>query len=275
MKQLSVRMLLSFLILAFFHIYVEAKESTPASVIYPNFDDNPFISEKMRGKIFSYLLPLDHCIKQNLDDIFLEIRATKNLESFYQAGFDVISIRPNSFILVAGHSALPNHLVKVYLDNEGRLKRGLEGWKWFLKRCKGAEQIRKVIERKDLKHFVVPQKWIYPLPINPSPPANEPVYLRKEVILVVEKMDLVSYEENLEAWRTKITYRHLEEFYAIISRANGSSYRPDNVAFTKQEKFAFIDTEYPTNYPDYQSIKPYLSPEMLIYWEVLIRAGEF
>lgn len=270
MNRLIVKLILSFFI--FLQLSADSKIKK-SNAIYPSFDDNPFLSEKMRGKLFPYLLPLDHPAKDILDKIFFKTRATLNLESFKRAGFEVISTRPCSYILVAANAEISDYLVKIYLDNEHRLKQGIEGWKWLISRCRGANKIREVIERKNFTHFVVPRKWIYPLPVNPSLP-DESVYSRKEVILVVEKMDLVNYEENLIAWKTKITYRHLEELYAIISRAGGSSYRPDNIAYTKEGKFAFIDTEYPSKYPDYKSINSYLSDEMLAYWKVLIRAGQ-
>jgi hypothetical protein len=79
-------------------------------------------------------------------------------------------------------------------------------------------------------------------------------------------MKLVSNAENEAAWKTVITREHLNELYLIITKAGGSSYRPDNIWLTKHGKFAFIDTEYPRQKFDYNSIPSYLSPEMRSYW---------
>ena len=66
-------------------------------------------------------------------------------------------------------------------------------------------------------------------------------------VLLVDDMDLVSKQENEVAWKSMITREHLNELYLIITRAGGSSYRPDNIWLTKHGKFAFVDTEYPKN----------------------------
>ena len=78
---------------------------------------------------------------------------------------------------------------------------------------------------------------------------------------------------NYHAWKTFVTPKILDELYIIISRANGSSYRPDNIPYTQTGHFAFIDTEYPNKDPDFNSIRPYLSEEMWYYWDKLVKQG--
>ena len=121
-----------------------------------------------------------------------------------------------------------------------------------------------------MKYFKVPNKWIYPLPANPSPPIS-PAYTRHLIVLLVDDMHLASHNECLYAWYNKITPEHLNELYLIISYAKGSSYRPDNIPLTLNGTFAFIDTEYPSHKPDYSSIKPHLNAPMLAYWNKLIK----
>ena len=139
-------------------------------------------------------------------------------------------------------------------------------------RCIGAEKIRRVITKKNFTHFVVAEKYIYPLPAHPSPPSNG-LYTRHFAILLAEDMQLVPKSENLRAWKTVITREHLHELYTIMTAARGSSYRPDNICYTRNGKFAFIDTEYPSSGPDYTSIRPHLSPKMQRYWDRLIKHG--
>jgi len=213
-------------------------------------------------------MPANHPIKPYLDHIFLNQRATLNDKTFASAGFISQFIRPRSFIRVASHPALPGYLIKAYLDSEVRVKKNIPGWKWLVNRVKNAKTISHFIKKRKIKYFTVPKKWIYLLPREPSPPIDSS-YLRKNEILVVEDMNLVSKNDNIIAWKTVITKQHLDEFYAIITYAGGSSYRIDNVAYTTNGKFAFIDTEYNNKTPRYQDILGSLSPEMAAYWKMI------
>jgi hypothetical protein len=230
------------------------------------------LPKKVYKRIKLWLLPKSHALKPALDTIFQQQRVTQNALSLKEAGFSTLFKQKRSFILVAFHPKLPGHLLKVYLDTELRLKRGEPHWEWFARRCQGASQVRNAITRFKLTYFTVPNKFIYPLPKNPSPPLDA-LHDRKFCVLLVENMNLVSKEENLEAWKTKITKKHLNELYIIISFAKGSSYRADNIAYSKNGKFSFIDTEYPTGGPDFHNIVPYLSLEMKAYWDKLVRNG--
>jgi hypothetical protein len=216
-----------------------------------------------------HILPADHPAKPALDAIFLSERATKNASTFRASGFITLFRQSRSFIRVARHPFLPGYLLKVYLDSEHRQKRKRAGWEWLLRRCEGAEKIRKILVKNGIKYFLVPEKWLYPLPSHcESAASNQPF------VLLVEDMHLVSREENNLAWKSLITKEHLDELYLIITRAGGSSYRPANIWLTRHGKFAFIDTEYPTQKCDYSSISSYLSPEMRNYWEYLTRSQE-
>lgn len=237
---------------------------------YNDFERNHYISERERDSVRPYLLPIDHPIKPALDSIFRAKRAILNRAAFLEAGFIIKFSQPRSFIKVASHPQLPGYLVKVHFDSTLSKKHGKESWRWLVQRVEGARKVRKAIEKKKSKHFVVPRKWLYPLPEKPSVP-HTPDFVRKNVILVVQDMKLVPHEENLEAWKTKITEEHLKELYAIMKLAKGSSYRADNIAYTQSGKFAFIDTEYPNRKPNFHTIGTYLSTEMQAYWENLIR----
>lgn len=237
---------------------------------YNDFERNHYISERERDSVRPYLLPIDHPIKPALDSIFRATRAILNRAAFLEAGFIIKFSQPRSFIKVASHPQMPGYLVKVHFDSTLSKKHGKESWRWLVQRVEGARKVRKAIEKKKSKHFVVPRKWLYPLPEKPTVP-HTPDFVRKNVILVVQDMKLVSNEENLEAWKTKITEEHLKELYAIMKSAKGASYRADNIAYTQSGKFAFIDTEYPNRKPNFHTIGTYLSPEMQTYWENLLR----
>ncbi|MBA3958139.1 MAG: hypothetical protein H0X51_07090 [Parachlamydiaceae bacterium] len=229
-------------------------------------EKHPYMSNVEQTKIKPYLLPTKHPIYNTLQSIFTVQRATLNSETLASAGFNNRFTQPRSFIRVVSHPATPGYLFKLYLDSETRIKKNTPGWQWLVNRAKNATIIQSIITRKKIKHFVVAKKWIYQLPTYPLPPLNDPNYTPKGEILVVEDMNLVSKEENAHAWKTVITKEHLDEFYKIISSAGGSSYRIDNVAYTKSGKFAFIDTEYTNRTVDRVSITKYLSPKMANYW---------
>src|SRR5215472_9381537 len=93
-------------------------------------------------------------------------------------------------------------------------------------------------------------------------------------ILVAEFQDLLSQEESEHAWLHSVTESHLDELYATINRAGGTSYRPNNIPLTRQGWFAFVDTEHSNDRHDYESIAPYLSCQMREYWSNLIPRAE-
>lgn len=231
---------------------------------------NPYFSSEEREAVRRYLLPRCHPIKYVLDSIFHAHRATQDERTMEAAGFSIKYKKVRSYISVASHPCLIGYLIKAHLDNEERLKKGRPGWKWFVNRIRGANKIRKAIQDMDSQLFVVPNKWIYPLPENPGP-AEQHSSSRKNVILIVTDMNLVSQNNNYKAWKEKITKEHLEQFYAIIKFSGGSSYRPDNVWYTREGKFAFIDTEYPDREPNLNSIRHFLSDDMKIYWDEIIK----
>lgn len=250
-------------------------EITPETYLRKTADSLQSIStipKKVKKAISPYLIPDTHPMKASLDNLFHSTRVTLDQKSFERAGFISLSVRPRTHIIVATHPLLPNHLVKLTLDSELREKQNKPSWEWLVKRCQGAEKIRHIIRSKKIKHFTVASKWIYPLPDKPAPPKSSK-YNRHLAILLVTDMKLVPQKENLLAWRYKITKEHLDELYTVISYAKGSSYRADNISYTMQGKFAFIDTEYPSRGPDYESIRPYLHPSMRNYWDKLVKEG--
>lgn len=238
----------------------------------PNLEKNPFLPKKAKKKMRPYLVPHRHPMRSFLDSVCLKKRITVDKETFEAEGFHVFSTRPRSYISVARHPEMQGYLVKVYFDTVLKNKRGQESWEWLVLRCEGAEKVRDVIEKKRIKHFAVAKKWIYCLPAHPSPPRDFQ-HKRHFAMLLVTDMDLAPDSVNYHAWKNYITEEHLDELYLIISRAKGSSYRPDNISYSNKGNFAFIDTEYPSNGPDFKSIRSHLNSDMRRYWDHLIRNG--
>jgi hypothetical protein len=248
-----------------FFLFLYANQLLFAS--YNDLEQFP-IEKKQVSRINTYLLPPDKPIKDCMDVLFLGSRITQDGERFIKAGFLPLFIQPRSFIIVARHKVLPGYLVKLQLDTELRLKSNKPHWEWFIRRCEGAERIQHIIDAHQIEHFIVAKKWIYPLPLEP---ASE--YDQKLILVLVEDMQLVSKKDNLLAWKTQITKEHLDELYFLFSEAYATSFRADNIVYTKAGKFAFIDTEYwsKESKSKYASIRKCLNPEMQAYWDILTR----
>lgn len=224
------------------------------------------LNKEMQSMMKPYFLPLNHPLKQSLDAIFLNGRVTENQETFANAGFITLFTQPTSLITVARHPLLPGVLLKLYLDSETREKDGIPGWKWLVNRCKGAENVRKLIQRKKLKYFSVPDKWIYPLPEGKTFESR-----RHPVVLIVTDMDLTSESDTKYAWKHLIQKKHLDELFCILSHGFSSCYLATNIPYSKSGKFACIDTEHPKRKLSYNHVKAYLSPPMRAYWNELIK----
>lgn len=233
----------------------------------------PHLTREMKSRFAHYLISNDHSMKKHLDRIFGNRRVTANRNTFYNAGFSIISERPRSYVIVAKHKYLPNHLVKCYLDTEEREKWHKPSWHWLQQRCVGARVIRKIIESKNFRYFSVARKYLYLLPLLNSTVPYDPCYTRHPVILLVTDMNLVDKKDNLYAWTNIMDERRLDELYYIISRAKGASYRADNIAYSRSEKFCFIDTEYPGRGPEYYRIGRELNSKMANYWNDLVTKG--
>ncbi|MBA2369446.1 MAG: hypothetical protein H0V82_10550 [Candidatus Protochlamydia sp.] len=212
-----------------------------------------------------YFLPLDHPIKGKLDAIFTKKRVTFSKESFEEAGFEKIKLRAPTNIVVGRHPALKGYLIKAYLDTQPYLI----DWVNWMNRIAGAQSIQECIKRHDFHHFEVPRKWIYPLPENPSP---ENLCNRKNFILIVKEMPILSNEKTLKFYRNKICPAQLDELFILFTELGLiDSIYPDNIPVTKNGKIAFIDTEHHHQWPvKLEKFKHFLSPAMQEYWQVLI-----
>lgn len=236
-----------------------------------NLNNNPYISAEMRAFIRPYLFPADHPLLFPIQVLFSS-RITADKNSLAQIGFTTHYVKPRSFIHVVSHPWFPNYLLKLQLDTELRRKAGEPEWIWFARRCRGAEQVIRAINKIHTTSFSAPQKYLFPLPYDQPIPGPGP-YLRKFFVLFVQDMHLVPKRTNEQAWKTKFTRKMLDELYKIISLAGGSSYRPDNIWLTTSNQFAFIDTEYPYRSPNFATVAHFLSQPMRAYWNRLVTTG--
>ena len=237
-----------------------------ALIAYPHFEENPYLDETKRLIMERYLLPLDHPLKSQLDAIFSQFRVLESKHTLQAAGFEIIAAMPGSFVIVAKHPAMPGYVFKMYLDSEERCKDGVPNCLWLARRCAGAQKIRKVISAKKIRHFVVPDKWLYVLPLFPVATGPYP----QPVILIATDMKLASERLTTRAWKTFVRKKHLDELYAIIRHGYGSVALVRNIPYTLDGKFAFTDTEYPIRKFKFERVKQSLSEDMQRYWDQLI-----
>lgn len=229
-----------------------------------NFGSSYF-DPAVQKRLQPFILPEDHPMKEALDQIRQQPNILANLDSFTEAGFVVLLTKyagheRSAKWRLAKHPLVPGYLFKVYLDSEG-LDKNI-GWKKLADRCCGAANIRMLIKEKGIRHFVVPDKWLIEMPIDPN--SNQ-----QPVMLMVTDMRLASREACKDAWKN-VSKRQLSELYEILANGFSSTYLVSNICLTRDGKFACIDTELPVRVPKFDRVLRYLSPKMRTYWEQLV-----
>lgn len=244
--------------------YLENVKSNP----HYKYVQSPYVSEELWNELKPYFLPENHPKKKVLDAIFSKKRLLLSRKFMKHAGFDVLK-HPQRDIVVAKHPELKGYLVKAYLDNKK-----IDEWKWWKKRIDGVRQVQECIDRYNFNAIMkTPKKWIYPLPSEPSPP-DFPGIKRKNFILVVEDMNILSRKENLQAYRNNMTTPLLDALFIVLTEnlLVDSIYAP-NIPFCRDGKIAFLDTEHFNNTTrpmKLMKMMRYLNPEMRSYWKKLV-----
>lgn len=230
---------------------------------------NPHVPLTVWQQLEPYFLPIDHPIKSKLDHLFHSKRITLNKKTFEAAGFAPIHERAPTNVIIGRHPKLKGYIIKAYLDTQPAFYE----WAVLMDRIRGAESIRSCLKRHQYKQFVVPRKWLYPLPCDPSPPSGS--YNRKNFILIVEDMQILDHPANLKAYQKKITPQILNALYTILKEEGLlDSVYLDNIPFTRLGQIAFIDTEHYHKEPiDYLKLKPFFSASMQRYWQTLVEKG--
>jgi len=226
-----------------------------------DFRDRLAVDYRSKEHLDRYLMPLDHPVRGFLERVFSTPGVTDSLDSIKALGFQIILSMPQHAVIMQ-HPSAPGYIFKIYPDSQSETEEGISSAEWFLRRCEGASKIRALIQKKGIRHFVVPDKWLYLLPHAKH----------HRLLLVATDMNLVTKAETEAAWRQSITRDHLYEFYAIVSAGYGSVELVDNVPYTKEGTFAFIDTEKLKRRHDLSKVKKHLSKEMRHYWQMLLDA---
>lgn len=211
-----------------------------------------------------YLLPSNHPLKSKLDQIFSGFRATTDANSMKFAGFETLDTWKWDKVFVARHPQLKGFLIKAYLDDHLYMDD-----KSLVNRIVGAENLRSAIKAFGYQsYFKVPRKWLYPLPDFPG---ALPGLRRKNFILIVEDMDLVTKEKNEQLYRKSADTKLLHALFNLMNTLGlDDSIYIKNIPFSKNGKIAFVDTERHGLWPiPFEKLTPMLSPKMKEYWKQL------
>lgn len=236
-----------------------------------NYPYNPHVPIEIWNEVEPHFLPCDHPIKKKLDRIFKKKRVTLSEQTFVEAGFSITRLNRPINAVVTGHKDLKGYLVKVYLDSQFAIPE----WQMWLRRIKGIEIIQECLDKHQFTQFVLPKKWIYPLPTEPSPPIDER-YNRKNFILVVEDMHILDHKKNAQAFKETLNKPLLNDLYIVLTECGLTDcVWIGNMPFTKKRKITFIDTElFHNGIPEFEKLKTYFSDPMKDHLEKLIRESE-
>jgi hypothetical protein len=232
---------------------------------------NPYVKDKDWKKVEPFLMPDDHPIKQQLDDFFSQSRAILSIKTMEKAGFENVFSQEHSHIVVTKHPEFPGYIFKIYLDAH-RYYLNKPEFFFYILRAQGAQKIQKLLDEKDWNAYIkVPKKWIYALPIEPSPPEE---LIRKNFILVEEDMDIYNTSMTAKMWGSDyITPDLLYKFYFVLEELGLSDCsKPQNAPFSKDGRIALIDTQSHDVWPvTYYNLEPFLNSKMKSYWKKLTR----
>jgi hypothetical protein len=229
---------------------------------YPNFSNNPRLNSAMKQHMDPWLLPLDHKTKPILDDLFANPSVINSNKTLRKAGFKILFSQKRSKIRVIGHPKLKGYLIKLFPNSETQLLSS--AWKRLTIRCIVAEKIKSIIARQKIRHFVVADKWLYPLPYNRKMKEAQPV------VLIVRNMNIYNRQDTKHVWKNHISGIVLRELYKILGRGYGSAFLSGNLPYSRSGKFAFIDTEFDKRKIHLDHVKKFISPHMRHYWDMLV-----
>ncbi len=220
-------------------------------------------------EVDKWLLPKAHPASTILDKLIKNSKMFDSLTSLEKKGFtsaiEPENVKPWS-IFVISHPKLKDYLIKKY-SNDVSSKKQLEN---YLARLRGAKVIADYIKDYQLKHIVVPKKWLYKLKNGKEKNAN--------FLLLVEKLTICPGGywggETLERY-LNMPFSMVAELCQILHAIKGCDAWPQNQPVTYTDKIAFIDTEHVGCSPgDFlQNIVPYINPHFkahaLQLWEEL------
>jgi len=211
-----------------------------------------------------YLMEDSHPLKSVLDTIFKNNTAIQSDAALEKAEFTIVSPRSEGMRVVS-HPELKGYLLKLFPFKEQ--KDDSRTIAWAVERSKNARLLRQHVTNNNMKHFLVPLKWIYFLPNYQE--LQDQGY-NNYAVLVVEDMKITSTHDSRAAWRNVDSKETIAELFSILTFGYSSSNLPSNIPYSKSyKKFTCIDTEKPHKKARYESAKRHFSERMADYWDKL------
>lgn len=238
-----------------------------ASLLKSYYTPSPYVDPAAWTYVSPFLLPENHPVKPKLDRLF-STRVTQNNVSLKKAGFTRPEPMKFSKTIVSPNKKIPGYMFKFFSDEQ----KGISDWERLLSRVTGSIFIQDALNRYNVNHlFVVPRKWLYPLPADPSPTLNSE---RKNFVLIADQLDIYTGSENNRMWKspiiTPLTLNWV--FYLLQELGLNDSPYSFNMPITKDNRIAFIDTEHHHKWPvPHNKLWPFLSSEMGDYWNHLCK----
>ncbi|MBN9377981.1 MAG: hypothetical protein BGO14_00660 [Chlamydiales bacterium 38-26] len=232
---------------------------------------NPHVDANVWNNMVPYFLPENHPVKPKLDRLFRK-RVTQNKQTLKKAGFTEPEPKRFSKTIVSKNKKIPGYIFKFFHDEQ----KDIQDARNCLRRVTGAISVQEALNRYNINHlFVVPKKYIYPLPAHPSP--TETSY-RKNFVVVENELDIYTGKENNKMWKSPVinpitltwTFWLLQEL-----GLNDSPYS-FNMPITRDGRIAFVDTEHHHKWPvPFEKLWPFLTPEMGSFWKNLCQQHGF
>lgn len=224
------------------------------------------VSEAVWNDVQPYLLPYEHPLRKKMDNLFKSFRVTENMRSIQKAGFEKWEPAFFSKAIISRNPKIDSgYYFKFYSDEQDI---PVESLQW-INRAFEAKNLAKVIKKYGYQeYFIVPKKWIYPIPDGPKSQSAFP----KNFILIAKKIDIEIRSKSRYKWNHKVTKEMLKALYTIVETEGlVDSLSSHNVPFSKNNKLVFVDLEQHHQWPvHYQTLLQYLNPSMQSYWQRLI-----
>lgn len=238
-----------------------------AHLLKGRYVQSPYVETIVWNYVQPFFLPENHPVKPKLDRLFSK-RVTQSSSTLKKAGFTQPDPMKFSKTIVSPNKNVPGYMFKFFCDDQ----KGISDWQRLFYRVTGAIYIQDALNRYNINHlFVVPSKWIYPLPAEPSPPANME---RKNFIVVEDKLDIYTGSENNKMWKSPIINPVTLTWIVFLLQELGLSDSPYNfnMPITKDNRISFIDTEHHHKWPvPLYKLWSYLSSDMGSFWNELCR----
>lgn len=200
---------------------------------------------------------------QLIADLFHESRMFESEDRLERAGFEVIKGWKPGNVIVFNHPRAPDVIFKKYA-NATSPSAQLDN---YSERLRGAEALRHFIIKHQLKHILVPQKYLHELPADFSFKKKSP-----SQVLICERIGILPKKQNKARYAEDFDEDVLRELCMVVSKFRGLDSGSYNMPFTPLGQIAFIDTE---NWRGHQDRSKFEKVEKLMSRRTLKLAARF